>query len=298
MYQQYGLAVLLSPERLLVRRLMHSPADIGCVADRFHLRPLLLETSHWMRYQVLCVDLHDVALYDCDREHTTRVSLHPDVPRGMGEALGHSENAADRKDLQRAGDDSKDLRQYFQRVDQAIREYHNGSTDLPLILAAAAEHQGLFREVSRNPNLLEEGLDRQPFQEAERHRLGDAAAAIVERALTGRIDEWIERYRSLEANGEGVTALEAVARAAAVGQIDTVLIDDEARVEGRVDPADGALHQGEDGDGATDDVLDDIAELVLSHGGSVRFVPSERMPDGASAAALLRYQAGIDKRVV
>ncbi len=181
----------------------------------------------------------------------------------------------------------------------SIRRSSSTTTGAPTTrLAAAAEHQGLFREVSRNPNLLKEGLDRQPFQEAERHRLGDAAAAIVERALTGHIDEWIERYRSLEANGEGVTALDAVARAAAVGQIGTVLIDEAARIVGRVDPADGAVHQGEDDDGVTDDVLDDIVKLVLSHGGSVRFLPSERMPDGASAAALLRYQAGIDKQVV
>jgi hypothetical protein len=296
--QQYGLAVLLSPERFMVRRLMRSPDAMGIVADEFHLRPLLRETRNWMRYRVLCVSLHDVALYDCDRELVTPVSLHPHVPRSMAQALGQTENAPDRKDIERMGDDSKDIRQYFQRIDQAIREHHNGGIDRPLILATVAEHQGLFREVSRHPDLLPEGLECEPFQEIEQDRLGEATWRIAESALATRVDAWVERYRTLEADGEGVTELEAVARAAAMGQVETVLIDENTRVEGRLDTEDGTVRYGETGDGANDDVLDAVAQLVLHHGGSVRFLPADRMPDGATAAALLRYQAGLERRVV
>lgn len=296
--QQYGLAVLLSPERFMARRLMRSPEALGIAADKFHLRPMLREARNWMRYRVLCVSLHEVALYECDREHVTPVSLHPHVPRSMAQALGQTENAPDRKDIKRMGDDSKDLRQYFQRIDQAIREHHDDGTNRPLILATVAEHQGLFREVSRHPALLPEGIDCEPFQEIENDRLGEVSWRVAEAALAARVDEWIERYRTLEAEGEGVAELEAAGRASAMGQVDTMLIDEDKWVTGRIDSDDGTIRYGEAGDGVSDDILDDMAELVLRHGGSVHFLPSDRMPDGAVSAALLRYQAGIEHRVV
>ena len=51
LHQQYGLAVMLSPQCFMVRRMMRSPEAMGIVAERFHLRPLLRETRNWMRYR-------------------------------------------------------------------------------------------------------------------------------------------------------------------------------------------------------------------------------------------------------
>lgn len=289
-HQQYGLAVFVSPERFVVRRMMRSPETaLGIVAGSFHLRPALRETSNWMRYQVLCVSLHDVALYDCNREDIAEVDLHSDVPRGMGEAIGRTETSANRQDSDRSGDDSTDLKRYFQAVDQAIRDHHNGRTRRPLILATVAEHQGLFREISENPNLLEAGLEREPFEEIRQSRLGDATRAIAEQAMHAEIGRWIEHYQERQAHDEGESALDKVAYSATIGQIDTVLIDEDARIEGTVDGDTGTVTRGTAGDTQTDDVLDAIAEFVMRFDGEVRFIPSDRMPSDTGVAAVLRF---------
>ena len=289
-HQQYGLAVFVSPERFIVRRMMRSPDEaLGIVADSFHLRPALRETSNWMRYQVLCVSLQEVALYDCDRENIAEVDLHSDVPRDMGEALGKTENSANRKDFDRSGNDSTDLKQYFQAVDQAIRDHHNGRTNRPLILAMVSEHQGLFREVSGNPNLLETGLDQDPFEAIRQSRLGELTWPIAEQASRTQVERWIEHYQERQAHQEGESALDKVAYAATIGQIETLLIDEEARVEGTVDGNSGRVERGAAGDGRTDDVLDAIAEFVIRADGEVRFIPSDRMPTDTGVAAVLRY---------
>lgn len=287
-YQQYGLAVFLSPGRFRVRKLMRSPGDLGVVADSFHLRPLLRATQHCMRYQVLCVDLHDVALYECDRAGISAVPLHSDVPRHIADVLGRPETVISESDGERTGDDDTNLKQYFQGVDQAIRG-QNKPTRLPLLLAAQPRYQGMFRKVSRNPNLLDQGLERDPFHELEQSRLGEESWKVVEQALAADVDALVERYGTLEARGEGAASVEVVAQAAAAGQVETLLADEARCIGGRVDPGTGRVDYGELVEPYTDEVIDDIAELVLNAGGRVLFLPSARVPGNTGVAAMLRY---------
>ena len=287
-HQQYGLAVFASPERLTVRRMMTRPAEAqGIVADSFHLRPALRAASNWMDYQVLCVSVQDVALYDANQDAIVEVDLHSEVPRGMGDALGKPDTSPNRKDSESAGSNSTDLKNYFKEVDKAIRAYH-GKTIRPLVLAAVAEHQGLYREVSEHPNLLENGLNHDPFEAIRQSNLGEQAWEIAERATRDNIEQVIERYNERAAHKEGASALEEVAYSATIGQIDTLLIDETARVEGSVD-SNGRIAYGGAGDGYTDDVLDKVAEFVIASDGDVKFVPGHMMPTDTGVAAVLRY---------
>jgi hypothetical protein len=287
-HQQYGLAVFASPTRLTVRRMMTRPAEAqGIVADSFHLRPALRAASNWMDYQVLCVSVQDVALYDANQDAIVEVDLHSEVPRGMGDALGKPDTSPNRKESESAGSNSTDLKNYFKEVDKAIRAYH-GKTIRPLVLAAVAEHQGLYREVSEHPNLLENGLNHDPFEAIRQSNLGEQAWEIAERATRDNIEQVIERYNERAAHKEGASALEEVAYSATIGQIDTLLIDETARVEGSVD-SNGRIAYGAAGDGYTDDVLDKVAEFVIASDGDVKFVPGHMMPTDTGVAAVLRY---------
>ncbi len=80
-----------------------------------------------------------------------------------------------------------------------------------------------------------------------------------------------------------------VAAAAAAGRIATLLIDADRHVWGRLDRESGRIELRDSGDPATDDLLDDIGELVITTGGEVVVVPAERMPVRTGAAAIYRY---------
>lgn len=296
-HQQHGLAVFLSPQRCMVRKLMRSPGDLTVVADSFHLRPLLHVTQHGMRYQILCVSAHDVVLYSADQEKTCPVELHSHVPTRMVEATGKPANAPNRKDNERSADDSKELRQFFTRLDSAIYEYHNGPAQLPLLLAAQSEYQGLFREVSKNPNLLDVRFERDPFHELEQDRLGELSWEVVKDALAADLDDLVERYHSNAAHELAFAEVETIARAASMGQVETLLVEEDRRIGGRLSE-DGAVEYGAVDAPRTDDVTDDIAERVLSAEGQVRFLPSEKMPVGTGIAAILRFAMKPDQSVV
>lgn len=296
-HQQHGLAVFLSPQRCIVRKLMRSPGDLTVVADSFHLRPLLHVTQHGMCYQILCVSAHDVALYDADQEQTSPVELHSHVPTRMVEATGKPANAPNRKDNERAADDSKELRQFFIRLDSAIYEHHNGPAQVPLLLAAQSEYQGLFREVSKNPNLLDVRFERDPFHELDHDRLGQLSWDMVKEALAANLDDLVERYHSNAAKELAFSEVDTIARAATMGQVETLLVEEGRRIGGRLSQA-GEVEYGDSGAPHTDDVIDDIAERVLSAEGQVRFLPSEKMPVGTGVAAILRFAMKPDQSVV
>ena len=281
----HGLAVFASPTRFRARRLMRPPRDLAIVGDSFYLRPLLRVTQHWQRYQVLCLSTDRVAFFECDRETIAPVRLHPAVPTSLSEATGEQARTPDRKDGPPPSEGSRESAQYCRRLDDAIRENHSARSRRPLLLVAEAEYQRLFREQSRNPHLLETRLERDPFRGLDWRGLGALAWATVEADLESGLASLVDRYRSGVAHGQGVDAIEQVARAAALGQVEVLLIED-----GIGDYGDIAAPET--------DGLDDVTELVLRNQGRVQFLPRGRMPSNTGVAAILRSVAAEKQAVV
>ena len=60
-------------------------------------------------------------------------------------------------------------------------------------------------------------------------------------------------------------------------------------IPGRLDPVSGSITEADLHEAVVDDLLDDLAELVLRKGGEVVVVPTERMPTDTGAAAIFRF---------
>jgi hypothetical protein len=68
-----------------------------------------------------------------------------------------------------------------------------------------------------------------------------------------------------------------------------LLVEADREIPGHVDPALGRIEFSDLNHPQIDDLLDDLAELVLSKGGEVVVTPSEQMPVATGAAAIYRY---------
>ena len=286
-YQQYGLAVFVSADRSWVRKLMARPGNLAFVAERFHLRPALQMARNAMRHRILCLSTDQVALYEADGRDISAVDLHSDVPTDMSSAIGQPARVHKVDDHDPGGAEDDQLRRYFARVDEAIQHFHG--EDTPLVLAALAEHQGLFHEVSSNPQLLDAGVERDPFHGLSDIELARAAWETVSAALDTRIDELLERFHHANAHKQGAQSLEAIGRAAVMGQVDTLLIGQDCYVAGTVERDTGAVHL-ETGEAApAGDVIDDLAAMTLRADGHIWFLPQDKMPDQSGAVAILRF---------
>lgn len=291
--QREGIAVFRSPQRLMLRRLLRPITELADVANSFHLKPLIRILRESSRYQVLCVSSERVALYEGNRVSFGEVPLHPDVPRNMADALGEPSHVTKtRRTVYDLGDsEQKDdqLRRYFRRVDQAVWDHHSRRAQVPLIFAGLGEYHGFFHEASHNPNLLENGIRRDPFKAIQQRKLHELAWDVMQPVYDSQLAELRGKFAEAKAYDKAADRLENVARLAAFGKLGTLMVQDDYHVAGVLDRGTGEITWEPMHDPGVGDVVDDIAELVLRQGGDVMVLPRAQMPCVTGVAAIQRY---------
>lgn len=299
-----GLAVLEAPGQFRVYRLQRPVPELAVAADSFHTKPLLRILQSADRYQVLGLNRREVRLFEGNRDTLDEIDPAPGVPRTITEALGEEltephltvstygsgpagpamhHGQGGRKD-----EVDLDAERFFRAVDRAVLEHHSRPSGLPLLLAALPEHHHLFHRVSRNPFLLAEGIDIHP-DAAPADELRERAWRAVEPHFLARLAGLVEAFKVARSRGLGTDDPAAAAAAAVTGRIDTLLIDADRQVPGRIDPASGTVEFKPLAQPQVDDLLDDLGEWVLKTGGRVVVVPAARMPTGTGVAAIYRY---------
>ena len=299
-----GLAVLAAPGFFRAYRLQRPVPELAVVADSFHAKPLLRIVQSADRYHVLGLNRHTVRLFEGNRDSLDEISLAPEVPRTLDDALQrdiererairtHGQIEPGKMGRHGASDIKQDAvradtERFFRAVDRSVLEYHSRPTGLPLLLAALPEHHHLFREVSRNPNLLPVSLDINP-DDLTLDELCKRAWAKVQPYYLERLAGLVDRFHAAMPREHATDDLADAAHAVVAGRIATLLLDAERQVPGRMDAASGEITLGKLDEPDTDDLLDDLGERVLATGGEVVMVPTERMPTRSGLAAIYRF---------
>jgi hypothetical protein len=298
-----GLAVLGASGTFLVYRLQRPVAELAVVADSFHTKPLMRIRQSADRSQVLGLSLTEIKLFEGNRDALDEIELAEGVPRTIDEALGEeltdphqtvASYGGVRGPAMKHGHGAKsdeadiDAERFFHVIDRAVLEHHSRTSDLPLLLAALPQHHHLFRKVSHNPFLMTEGIDAHP-DSLPIDELRDRAWGVVEPYYRARLAQLVEAFSETKSVGLGADEPAQVAEAAVAGRVETLLIEAERQIPGRIDAATGALELGELTHPKVDDILDDLGALVMDAGGRVVVVPAEQMPTPTGVAAIYRY---------
>lgn len=291
-----GIAAFLSRDRVVVRRLPEEPQDLVMVADSFHVKPIIRMVQATDRFQVLAVSAERVALYEGDRHGLQPVRLHDDVPKTMGEAIGEpsrlTEESGNGAVSNQGGHDlrQEQLNRWFRRLDQAIWERHSREAQLPMILAAQDQYHSFFHMAAHNRNLLKDAaIKRDPFKDIDLELLSRLAVEQMQPIWDASIAELMELFGSAKAHGKGNDQVNDIAAQAAIGRVGTLILEEGRHVGGAVEPGTGKVTFRAIGDPHTDDLLDDLAEMVLRAGGQVMVLPREKMPTEHGVAAIYRY---------
>lgn len=153
---------------------------------------------------------------------------------------------------------------------------------------ALPEHHGIFRQISKTPFLMDEGIrihpDALPLDE-----LRQRAWRIIEPQYQKRLMNLADEFASEKSKGLGLDDLQQIAEAAVAGRLATLLIQADLEIAGRLDASTGKLQLADLSHPEVDDLLDDLGELVLSKGGKMVVLPPERMPTKTGVAATCRF---------
>jgi hypothetical protein len=304
-----GLAVFSSPHTFQMFELQRTVPELLIVADSFHIKPLFRMLQSADRYQILALNRHEAKLYEGNRYGLDPVDL-PNVPSTITEALGeelteqHLTVASYGAGAARAagggatpsihahGDKKdevdSDRDRFFRAIDRAILEHHSRPSELPLMLATLKEYHDPFHAVSHNPFLMVDGI-MMNSEALNLDQLRAEAWRIVEPMYLNRLAKMVDAYQMARSRDLGSDDVTQIAEAATAGRVETLLVEADRQIPGRVDPATGEIHAGDIADPEVDDVLDDLVERVLRIKGDVVLVPADRMPSTTGAAAIYRY---------
>jgi len=297
-----GLAVLAAPGMFRVYRLQRPVPELAVAADSFHTKPLMRILQSADRYQILSLTRERIHLFEGNRDALDAVEPAPGVPRTLTDALGEelteprltvsSYGGAEGPAMHHGHGGRKDqieldAERFFRIVDREVLERHSRIAQLPLLLAALPEHQSVFRRVTHNPFLLEDGIEVNPAALSVA-ALRERAWRIVEPHYLRRLQSIIGKFEESRTKGLGTSDVAEAAGAARAGRVETLLVEAARQMPGRID-ASGAVERDELADPDVDDVLDDLASLVARQGGNVVIVPADKMPTETGIAAVYRY---------
>jgi hypothetical protein len=300
-----GLAIFGSPERFELYELQRAMPELLVVADSFHTKPLIRILQSADRYQILSLNRHEAKLYEGNRDALDAVEL-TNVPSTIADVLGDERSPPTQMvgsyGIRTGGGGTAvhhghgpqtdlieaDMIRFFRAVDRGILEHHSRPSGLPLMLAALPEYHEPFRNISHSPYLMDEGIMTNP-DALSLDELRKQAWDKVEPLYLARLQELKEKFHTARAQRAGSADLSDVAKAAIAGRVATLLVDADRVIPGIIDRNSGAVSPDKSAAGHVDDMLDDLAELVLAKGGEVVVVPIERMPSDSGLAAIYRF---------
>ncbi|HEV7302189.1 MAG TPA: hypothetical protein VGN72_22820 [Tepidisphaeraceae bacterium] len=297
-----GIAVFASSDYLRIVDLPSRPDARVDVADTFHVRPLITSMQADRRYHVLALTLRQAVLYEGNQYGVRRLAT-PGVPQDPHTVskMRMSQEIDAASDIKTATTQypqegtipaavSEDL--FLRAIDKAVWEQFSRDAKLPLVLMADENRSSAFRAISKNTYLLEQGSMVDPHHLAP-ERIHQETWKLIEPRFGAEAQDLVDQFQAARARKLGSDELAPVVEAAAVGRVDTLLIDANRQIPGRIeDSGDGATFQFKPapaGDPRADDVLDDLAEMVLKTDGAVMILPPDLMPSDTGVAAIYRY---------
>jgi hypothetical protein len=298
-HPQDGMAVFRSSDLFEHFRLPVAVPELAIVADSFHVKPLLRFLQTNQRFYALALSRNRVALYEGSPESLSLVGV-PGLPTSIEEFVGEKPEAF--LNLRTAGSGApvyhghgaaetskkEDLARFFRAVDRALWETLREER-APLVLVGVGYHFPIYRDVSRYPHVVDQGIEGN-VEASSPEEIHARVWPVVREALRAREEEALAVYERAAARGHAGTDLDLLGRMAVAGRVKQLLLATGAQVWGRLDRATGEIERRSGQQGARDDdVLDDLAEAVLTRGGEVLMISADRVPGGGPAAAVLRW---------
>lgn len=297
-----GLAMFASDDQCIVYRLQRSVDELAVVADSFHIKPLVRIFQSADRYHLLGLDRQEFSLFEGTRYGIEQIDLDPEVQSTVKEALGDdykqklittgASGPGGHARMHGLGS-KKDVidthtKKFFRIVDKEVLDYYSREMKLPIYLVALDQYHTPFQEISKNPFLRETGI-KMDYASMNLSELRKKSWEVLEPLYIERTRLLVEQFENARAKDEGSDDIAQVVRAATEGRVSQVLIESDRIHPGWIEVSTGELHDTKSDKPGTDDVLDDIAELVFKQQGDVVVLPKERMPSDTGVAAIYRY---------
>lgn len=280
-----SLALFVTADSIVEFRVPNRLDSLVVVSDRFAIVPLIRAITFSQSAYVLALSQNAVRLVGVSGDHPAVTIDVPDLPTDAETELGLPSLGSRAPHGRIQGDEGKKVRltQFARAIDHALRPRLNGQS-LPLILAGTEPLTSIYRNLTGYTHVVAETLRGNP-DELSDAKLAESARQIIDRENAAEVAALLDLFARREAAGRAATSHSDVARAAAQGAIDTLIVALGSSETGTV-ADDGTLTLGTE---PGHNVVEEITRLALRSGARILAVRASDLPEGVDTAAILRY---------
>ncbi|MFP4064211.1 MAG: hypothetical protein ACLFS0_01750 [Bacteroidales bacterium] len=297
-----GLAVFLSPGKFAYSVFPVRFKEYAEVNTYFYLLPLIPVFNGDGQFFVLALSLNQVRLFEGTRDHIGEIAIEDLVPQTLQDTVGHD---YEQKSLQfRTGQSGqgksvyhgqgggkdhkkeeivKHLREVDRSLNKVLRDY-----DAPLVVACVDYVFALYKTVNTYNHLYPKNISGNPDEE-HMESLHQKAWTLLRDEFEKHRKEALRQYEFLLSKGRTASIIDDVVAAAKEGRIETVFIEKNQSLWGRMDKESGKVIVEEEKSPDNHCLLDRIAKETFLQGGKVYIQNPEEMPADTLVAASLRY---------
>ena len=306
--QTEGLVVFITPDKINYYHLPFEVKDQVVISDKFYTKPLLPLFMTDGKFYILALSKNEVRLFKASRQMVKEIIME-DAPRSVEDmkvdddprtklqirtanpisSSSLSYNTASQGQAVENDFDKNELARYFRAIDESLNKLHKGE-EIPLVLAGVEYLIPIYKEISKYPNIVEEFIKGNP-EILYGDDLQKMAWEIMEPKFL-KIQELAEaKYNQFSGQKNGLysNSLIKILSQAYNGQIETLFIADGIHQWGRFNPNNSKVVFDEEQNIGNEDLIDRAATLTISRGGIVYVVEPDKVPDGGTVAAVLRY---------
>jgi len=289
-----GLALFRSFTMAGIYPVTEKAPELMTVADTFHLKPLLKVILEQERYFALALSQRRISLYEGNREGVKLVATF-DADYDDDATAGSSAKGKT-IDVPR-GREGRDATVQFRPLSRVTRFVeltephiwtllHRESS--PLVLVGTPFMHRIYRNMNCYPYLSENGvmacLPQKPG--IIHQRTWPIAERIFLKGETALCEAFFEEKTKDKASDD----LHEIAKGSVAGRVATLLISTGEKKFGTIDRDNGKVELRDPVSGAFgDDVLDDIAQEVITRKGQAYALPQGAMPTASPIAAVFRW---------
>jgi hypothetical protein len=173
----------------------------------------------------------------------------------------------------------------FNALDRAVYRSIQGSK-VPLLLAGEFDLIEAFKGISGYNGIVDDSIIDPSALEAP-EKIHRAAISVMEPFLERRESFLINAYWAAERGGRSCGVLQEIVQLALASRVKHLFVNEKMHVWGKINSHTASFTYSPRQTGTEDDVLDDLAEIVLRKSGAVTVLPAHKMPDGKAACAIL-----------
>jgi hypothetical protein len=308
-HQEHGLAVFLSENGMQTFKLPISVAERVVVGQGFHIAPLLGLQDQNAPFIVLTATADDIHVYQANRFEMTPIQI-DDLPQAMTDMTqtpndyeaglqsgGYGRPNTGGKNMPKTqvfGDAPPEWRkgrqeEYARHIAAAVGAYMADKPQKVVVIADAALGGCITNADALSAHIAGFAELNPASQTAA--SLHAAAAAQMQPIHAQILEETLQRFDAMlgRKDGAACTQTAAVIAAAQAGQIEVLFVAQGAALLQELEAETGGTPPKVGAPARMHDLVDMAAQMALRHGGSVKVVSPDRLPQGNVMAAILRY---------